>query len=69
MVSNAFIRIVNESNDNRIRYVLGEDFSFETAVIVGNLYCHNSEWKFTVVGSGYQGGISALCNDFGLQVG
>lgn len=70
MVSNAFIRIVNEdTNEELIRYDLGEDFSIETAVVVGELYRHNGEWKFTAVGSGYQGGLAALCNDFGLQVG
>ncbi len=70
MVSNAFIRIVNgETNEELIRYDLGEDFSIETAVVVGELYRHNGEWKFSAVGSGYQGGLAALCGDFGLQVG
>lgn len=70
MVSNAFIRIVNEETGAElIRYDLGEDFSIETAVVVGELYRHNGEWKFAAVGSGYQGGLAALCNDFGLQVG
>lgn len=69
MVSNAFIRIVNEeTNTELIRYDLGEDFSIETALVVGELYRHNGEWKFAAVGSGYQGGLAALCNDFGLQV-
>lgn len=70
MVSNSFIRIVNEdTNEELIRYDLGEDFSIETALVVGELYRHNGEWKFNAVGSGYQGGLAALCNDFGLQVG
>lgn len=70
MVSNAFIRVVDEATNNElIRYDLGEDFSIETAVVVGELYRHNGEWKFSAVGSGYQGGLASLCNDFGLQVG
>lgn len=70
MVSNAFIRVVNaDTNEELIRYDLGEDFSIETAVVVGELYRHNGEWKFSAIGSGYQGGLAALCNDFGLQVG
>ena len=70
MVSNAFIRVVNEgSGEEVIRYDLGEDFSIETALVVGELYRHNGEWKFSAIGSGYQGGLAALCNDFGLQVG
>lgn len=70
MVSNAFIRIANDANgEELIRYDLGEDFSIETALVVGELYRHGSEWKFSATGSGYQGGLTALCNDFGLQVG
>ncbi|MFF5993986.1 TerD family protein [Lysinibacillus sp. KU-BSD001] len=70
MVSNAFIRIVNDATgEELIRYDLGEDFSIETALVVGELYRHNGEWKFSAIGSGYQGGLAALCKDFGLQVG
>ena len=70
MVSNAFIRLVNDANGQElIRYDLGEDFSIETALVVGELYRHGGEWKFSAIGSGYQGGLAALCNDFGLQVG
>ncbi len=68
MVSNAFIRVF-DTNSEIIRYDLGEDFSIETALVVGELYRHNGEWKFSAIGSGYQGGLAALCNDFGLQVG
>ena len=70
MVSNSFIRIVNEeTNEELIRYDLGEDFSIETAIVVGELYRHQGEWKFNAIGSGYQGGLAALCTDFGLQIG
>jgi len=47
---------------------LGEDFSIETAVVVGELYRHNGEWKFNAVGSGFQGGLQALCQNFGVNV-
>ncbi len=68
-VSNAYIRVVDESNGTElIRYDLGEDFSIETAIVVGELYRHNGEWKFNAIGSGYQGGLAALCNNFGINV-
>ncbi len=68
-VSNAFIRIVDETtNTELIRYDLAEDFSIETAVVVGELYRHNGEWKFNAIGSGFQGGLAALCNHYGIQV-
>ncbi|WP_027416123.1 TerD family protein [Aneurinibacillus terranovensis] len=69
-VSNAYVRLVNEETGQElIRYDLGEDFSVETAVVVGELYRHSGEWKFSAIGSGYQGGLAALCRDYGLQVG
>ena len=68
-VSNAFIRIVDEAtNMELIRYDLGEDFSIETAVVVGELYRHSGEWKFNAIGSGFQGGLAALCAHYGIDV-
>lgn len=68
-VSNAYIRIVDEAtNQELIRYDLGEDFSIETAVVVGELYKHNGEWKFNAIGSGFQGGLAALCGHYGIEV-
>jgi tellurium resistance protein TerD len=67
-VSNAFIRIVNEdTNEEIVRYDLGEDFSIETALVVGEIYRHNNDWKFNAIGSGFQGGLAALISDFGLN--
>ena len=64
-VSNAYVRILNgDSNEELIRYDLGEDFSIETALVVGELYRHNGEWKFSAIGSGFQGGLGALSNEF-----
>ena len=68
-VSNAFIRLVDESTGQElIRYDLGEDFSIETAVVVGELYRHGGEWKFNAIGSGFQGGLAALCGHYGIEV-
>ncbi len=68
-VSNAYIRVLDEvTGSELIRYDLGEDFSIETAIVVGELYRHNGEWKFNAIGSGYQGGLAALCGNFGINV-
>jgi len=67
-ISNAFIRIVDDAkNEELIRYDLGEDFSIETAVVVAELYRNGAEWKFNAIGSGFQGGLKALCNNFGID--
>lgn len=68
-VNNAFIRIYNEANgEELLRYDLGEDFSIETAAVFGELYKNGNEWKFNAIGSGYQGGLAALCANFGVEV-
>lgn len=68
-VNNAFIRIYNEeTGEEMLRYDLGEDFSIETAVVFGELYKNNNEWKFNAIGSGYQGGLAALCANYGVDV-
>ena len=68
-VMNAFVRLVDEDLGTEIlRFDLGEDFSIETAVVFCELYRHGSEWKFNAVGSGYQGGLLALVQSYGLSV-
>ncbi|MCO4852089.1 TerD family protein [Bacillus vallismortis] len=68
-VSNAFVRVVDEETQNELlRFDLGEDFSIETAVVVCELYRHGEEWKFNAIGSGFSGGLAALCRNYGLQV-
>lgn len=68
-VSNAYIHIMDTAtNTELLRFDLGEDFSIETAVVVGELYKHNGEWKFNAIGSGYQGGLAALCANYGVDV-
>ena len=68
-VENAFIRVVNvATGEELIRYDLGEDFSIETAVVIGELYRNKGEWKFNAIGSGFSGGLEALCKNFGVNV-
>ena len=73
MVENAYIRLC-EMEDSQIegtevlRYDLGEDFSIETAVVFAELYKRNGQWKFSAIGSGYQGGLAALGRSYGLDV-
>ena len=53
MVENAFIRIVDGKNNNEMcRYSLTDDYSGMTAMVFGEIYRHNGEWKFNAVGQG-----------------
>lgn len=68
MVENSYIRVVDETTGTElIRYDLGEDYSIETAIVVGELYRSDNEWKFNAVGSGFQGGLAALCANYGIN--
>jgi len=68
-ISGAFIRVIDEgSSKELVRYDLSEDFSTETALIFGELYRHQGEWKFRAVGQGYRGGLMELLKNFGLEV-
>ncbi|MDR1165594.1 MAG: TerD family protein [Deltaproteobacteria bacterium] len=69
MVSNAFIRVVNQLGDQEIaRFDLSEDMSTETAMVFGEIYRRDAEWKFKAVGQGYAGGLAAVARGFGVNV-
>ena len=68
-VSSAYIRCVNESNNTEVaRYDLSEDASVETAMIFGEIYRHNGEWKFKAIGQGFKGGLGPLAQNFGVNI-
>jgi tellurium resistance protein TerD len=68
-VSNAFIRVVNQANGVELaRYDLSEDASTETAMIFGELYRKDAEWKFRAIGQGYASGLRGIAQDFGVNV-
>ena len=73
-VSNAYVRVARRSNENdtvgveELRYDLGEEFSIETALVVCEIYRQGATWKFNAVGAGFQGGLYALCKNYGVNV-
>ncbi|WHZ05284.1 TerD family protein [Neobacillus sp. YX16] len=68
-ISNSYVRIFNEqTNEELLRFNLGRDFTVETAIVAAELYRHNGEWKFNAIASGFQGGLAALCRNFGVSV-
>ena len=68
MVSKAFIRCLNAEGEREIaRYDLSEDSSTETAMIFGEIYRYNGEWKFKAIGQGFNGGLGPLARSFGVN--
>lgn len=69
MVSGSKIHVMDEMTGTElINFDLGEDFSIETALVVAEFYKHNNEWKFNAIGSGFQGGLAAMCNTYGVKI-
>lgn len=68
-VSNAYIHIIDTATNTEIlRYDLGEDFSVEASIVVGEIYRYKGEWKFNAVGSGFKGGLKSLCLNYGVNL-
>ena len=73
-VSNAYVRVAKVQNEfdtigeTVIQFDLEEEFSIETALVVCEIYKKNGEWKFNAIGAGYQGGLEALCRNYGVSV-
>ena len=69
MVASAYVRCVDAvSNVEVARYDLSEDASVEAAMIFGEIYRHNGEWKFKAIGQGFQGGLGPMAKNFGVNV-
>jgi len=69
MVSNAFVRVVNQDGNKELaRYDLSEDSSVETAMIFAEVYRNGNEWKFKAIGQGFKGGLGPLAATLGVNV-
>lgn len=73
-VANSYVRVARRTSENdmqgieELKFDLVEEFSIETAIVVCEIYRHGNDWKFNAVGSGYQGGLEALCRAYGVNV-
>lgn len=68
-ISQASIRVINQSDNREItHYSLSRGLSNDSAVILGELYRHYTEWRFRAIGRGYASGLSGIALDFGVSV-
>lgn len=68
-VAQLYVALIDPaSNEELFRFNYGSDLDKETAIVAAELYRHNGEWKFNAIGSGFFGGLAALCTSFGLEV-
>ena len=66
LIENAFIRLVDGKNNREIcKYNLTESYPGMTAMIFGEVYRHNGEWKFNAIGQGTNDpGLGELVNRY-----
>lgn len=64
------IRVLNlDGNAELVRSEeLARGLQSETALALGEVYRHNGEWKFKVLGQGYSKGIEGIAADYGLTL-
>jgi stress response protein SCP2 len=67
-VTNIYLKILFNSEVELLIFPISEGFSKETAIVLGELYRYNANWKFNSIGAGYFGGLSALCKEYGVDV-
>lgn len=72
-VADAYIRVYDgdapDDSTKVVTYDLGEEASTETALVFGEVYRYQNDWKFRAIGQGYSTGLAGVISDYGLMVG
>jgi tellurium resistance protein TerD len=68
-VRGAYCRVVDQDDQEIVRFDLSEDAAPETAMLFAEVYRNGSEWKFKAVGQGYTSGLAGIADDFGVVLG
>lgn len=67
-VSDGYFRIIaGDTKKEVLNYKFNENLSIETAIVVAEIYRYKNEWKINCIGSGFRGGLEALCNNYGIE--
>lgn len=64
------VRVLNlDGNTELVRSEeLASTLQSETGLTLGEVYRHNGDWKFKVLGQGYAKGIAGIASDYGLTL-
>lgn len=67
MLDRITLRLLEQETLKEItRYQYEKDVEEVTAILVGECYQYNGEWKFKAIGQGYVKGLDALARNFGV---
>lgn len=68
LVNNVNIKVFNFSTKEEIVSYQVDDANNETAIILALVYRHQNSWKFKAIGQGYEKGLAALAQNFGVDI-
>lgn len=67
-LSEGYFRIIaGDSKQEILNYKFNDNLSIETAMVVAEIYRYKNEWKINCIGSGFRGGLEALCDNYGIE--
>ena len=67
-LSDGYFRIIDANTKQEIlNYKFDENLSIETAMVVAEIYRYKDQWKINCIGSGFRGGLEALCSNYGIE--
>lgn len=63
-VTDAYVRLIDSTGEVPFQFDLSEDASLDTALIFGEFYKKNDEWKFKAIEAGWVSGLQGLLDNF-----
>lgn len=68
-VTHLYARLIDETTrEELICFNFDPDNPDKTAIVTAQMHCEDERWIFTKLGKGVDGGLVALCSDFGAEL-
>ena len=67
-LQSGYLRLLDQDGELLRFAFTGSDFASERALMVGEIYRRNGEWRFMASGQGFDGGLDVLVRHFGAAV-
>ena len=68
MLKDAYVRIMDQSGNELVSFMMTEYYNNVISMMIGELYQHNGAWKFNAIGNGVARDLAGLCELYGVQV-
>lgn len=65
----AQVDIIDKNSKNVIMsFDFSKGLSSQTGIVVLEMYRRNGQWRISFIGNGFEGGLEALCREYGIDV-